>query len=62
MTIILILLWYPAPYFMAAGGWQGLRIAAPIDLILGPLLAFIVLNKKKGTKKLIGDMTVIVIL
>jgi len=54
-----LLLWYPLPYFTAAGGWQGLQIAAPIDLVLGPLLTLIVVNKNKEKSKIIFDLVVI---
>jgi hypothetical protein len=59
VTFILSSLWYPAPYFLAAGGWQGLQIAAPIDLVLGPLLTLVVVNKHKTKSKIIFDLVVI---
>jgi hypothetical protein len=58
----LLFIWYPAPYFSVSGGWQGIKIAAGIDLVLGPLLTLIVYDTKKSRQKLLGDLTVIVIL
>lgn len=59
---ILIFVWYPAPHFTASGGWQGLKIAAGVDLVLGPLLTLIVFDIAKLRKKLIGDLMVIALL
>ncbi|MCL4161134.1 UNVERIFIED_CONTAM: hypothetical protein GTU68_045381, partial [Idotea baltica] len=59
---ILIFFWYPAPHFSASGGWQGLKIAASVDLVLGPLLTFIVFDPDKTKKKLIGDLVIIALI
>lgn len=45
--------WYPAPLFFTDGGWQGLRIMALIDLVLGPALTFLVYNPAK-TRRALG--------
>lgn len=59
---ILIFVWYPTPHFTASGGWQGLKIAAGVDLVLGPLLTLIIFDIAKSRKKLVGDLVVIVLL
>ncbi|MBU2885419.1 hypothetical protein KO507_06565 [Gilvimarinus agarilyticus] len=51
--------WFPAGLFQA-GAWQGLKIIAFVDLILGPVLTFIVFNTKK--KSLRWDLTAVGIL
>lgn len=51
--------WYPPPHFSASGGWQGLKIVASVDLVLGPLLTLIVFDLSKGVKKLLFDLTLI---
>ncbi|WP_137939515.1 hypothetical protein [Chitinivorax sp. B] len=57
---ICIYLWYPGPFFWIDGGWQGLRIAAPVDLVLGPLLTLIIfVPGKRGLK---FDLVVIAML
>ncbi len=59
----LLFLWYPPPYFTASGGWQGLKIAASVDLVLGPLLTFVVFDlKKKSRQKLVGDLIAIALM
>jgi len=36
--------WYPLPYFLVDGGWQGIRIVAAVDLVLGPLITFLIFD------------------
>lgn len=63
LVIFLILLffiifeWYPPPFFSSDGGWQGIRIIIGVDLVLGPLLTWIVF--KPGKPGLKFDLTVI---
>lgn len=59
-VLILIKLWYPTPFFSASGGWQGLKIIALVDLILGPLLTLIIFNDNKSRKELSIDLSLIV--
>ncbi|MEQ1635204.1 MAG: hypothetical protein ABL903_00840 [Methylococcales bacterium] len=56
---ILITLWYPEPYFTASGGWQGLKIVAGIDVVLGPLLTLIIFNPSKSQRELSIDLSII---
>lgn len=57
---ILLFFWYPSPYFSASGGWQGLRLVAAVDLVLGPVVTLIVFNLKKSRRELVMDMSVVV--
>ena len=52
--------WYPEPFFTAQGGWQGIRLMAFVDLVLGPTLTLIVYNHLKQRKYIIFDISVIV--
>jgi len=49
--------WYPDFFFASDGGWQGIRIVALVDLVLGPVLTLIVY--KKGKPSLRFDLTCI---
>jgi len=66
LVIFLVLLyfilvhWYPHPLFGTDGGWQGIRLIAAVDIILGPLLTFIVFNKSKPRLKL--DLAIIALI
>ncbi len=51
------IIWYPDDLFWMDGGWQGLQIIAPIDLVLGPALTLCFYRPWK--KHLKFDMTAI---
>lgn len=51
--------WYPEPFFTAQGGWQGIRLMALVDLVLGPALTLIVFNHLKKRKEIIFDLSLI---
>lgn len=52
--------WYPEPFFTAQGGWQGIQLMAFVDLVLGPVLTFIVYDQFKQRKKIVFDLSIIV--
>lgn len=60
ILFFIIFEWYPPPFFYSDGGWQGIRIIAGVDLVLGPLLTLIVFKPGKRWLKL--DLTVIAII
>ena len=60
IVAVMLLVWYPSPWFRAAGGGTLLLLLVGVDVILGPLLTFIVFNPAK--KSLVYDLAVIVML
>lgn len=52
--------WYPDFMFVWDGGWRGLQIVVPVDLVLGPLLTFVVF--RLGKPGLATDLTLILLL
>lgn len=58
--ILVFFVWYPAPLYQATGVVRIFLIVLGIDLVLGPLLTFIVYKPNKRTLKF--DLTVIVLL
>src|SRR5229473_8264521 len=57
LLFFIVFIWYPYPYFSTDGGWQGIRIVAGVDMVLGPLLTLIVFKSGKRGLKL--DLTLI---
>lgn len=57
---VIFFVWYPQPLYQATGVIKIFLIMLGIDIILGPLLTFIVYKPKKKTLKF--DLTVIVLL
>ena len=61
-VFILLQFWYPAPFFSASGGWQGLRIVAIIDIVLGPLLTLVIFSPGKPRRELVTDLSLVAIM
>ena len=53
----MMLYWFPGDLFFIDGGWQGLKLVAMVDLVLGPALTLILY--KPGKPKLVMDMSLI---
>jgi len=51
--------WYPVPYFVTDGGWQGIRIVIAVDMVLGPLLTLIIFNPAKSRRAILFDLSMI---
>lgn len=59
LSALIYFCWFPSFYFDMSGGVQGLGLVFGIDLVLGPLLTFLVFNPKKPLREKISDFTVI---
>lgn len=57
LLALMMFVWFPGKLFFIDGGWQGLKIIAPIDLVLGPALTLILYRPWKKSLKF--DMSVI---
>ena len=57
---VIFLLWYPEPYFRIGGASDIIWVLIGVDLVLGPLLTFVVFRKAK--KSLRFDLSVIVLI
>jgi hypothetical protein len=55
--LFILNIWYPSPYFQVSGLLGIMLMLATIDLIIGPLLTFIVFKPKKSSLKF--DLSVI---
>ena len=57
---IIALWWFPGALISASGGWDGVKIVAAVDLVLGPLLTLVVYNITKPARELMRDLSIIV--
>lgn len=57
LAAALLYWWYPGIFFETDGGWQGIRIIAAVDLVLGPCLTLVVY--RSGKPGLAFDLTAI---
>jgi len=51
--------WYPEPYFSIDGGWQGIRLVGAVDLVLGPLITFLIFDPRKPRRDILFDLITI---
>lgn len=54
-------LWYPGPFRSLSGGQQLFLLAVLLDIVLGPLLTFVVFDVRKKRSRLVIDMIVVAI-
>ena len=57
LVAVMLLYWFPGDLFFMDGGWQGLKLVAMVDLVLGPALTLLLY--KPGKPKLVLDMSLI---
>jgi len=54
--------WYPEPYFQIDGGWQGMRLIGAVDLVLGPLITFLIFDLRKKRRAILFDLGTILVI
>lgn len=59
---LMLRLWFPTPLFTTDGGSLGLKLLLVVDLVLGPMLTFVVFNPQKARRLMVLDLSVIAIL
>jgi len=59
VTSVVKLVWYPAPYDQLCGGLNLLFLVIGVDLVLGPLLTFVVFDLKKSKSELVRDLVIV---
>lgn len=56
---LVFLLWYPGDYRLLSGGRNLFLLIVSVDIVLGPLLTFVVFDLKKGWPHLRKDLAII---
>ncbi|MDO9451984.1 MAG: hypothetical protein Q7J29_03900 [Stagnimonas sp.] len=59
---LILFRWFPTPLFTTDGGGVGLKLLLLVDLVLGPLLTFVVFNPLKARRLMVLDLAVIAML
>ncbi len=57
LVAVMLVYWFPGDLFIMDGGWEGLKLVAMVDLVLGPALTLILF--KPGKPGLKFDLSVI---
>ncbi|MFZ6755518.1 TfpX/TfpZ family type IV pilin accessory protein [Undibacterium sp. Dicai25W] len=58
-ALVILLLWYPWPLSEMSGGWSLLLLVCSVDVVLGPLLTFVIFDTRKPRSEIIRDLTII---
>src|SRR6185312_7708044 len=61
ISALLYFLWFPPPYFIAAGASRLIILLMGVDVCIGPLLTLLVVNPRKTGRLLRLDLSVIAI-
>ena len=56
---LILVRWYPGFHFGVDGGWQGVRLMAFVDLVLGPMLTLIIFSPFKARRLIVLDLACI---
>jgi len=51
VVALVVVLWYPSPYFAAMGGEVLLRLLIGVDVVIGPLITLIIFDARKPRLK-----------
>lgn len=60
--VVVFGLWYPYPYREISGGQSLFWLIVTVDIVLGPLLTWIVFDRRKPRTELVRDVSVIAVL
>lgn len=58
-ALVVFFLWYPYPYSKISGGLKMFWVLVAIDIVVGPVLTFIVFTPTKKRRELLFDLSVI---
>lgn len=56
---LIYFVWYPKPFYELSGGRSLIELIFAVDLVLGPLLTFVVFNKKKTVQHNAMDISIV---
>ena len=62
VVAVMLLVWYPEPFFTAMGGNELVMILVAVDVVLGPLITLIIFNPGKARRLIRLDLSVIAVL
>lgn len=52
LVLMMLVYWFPGDLFLMDGGWEGLKLVAMVDLVLGPALTLILFKPGKPGLKM----------
>ena len=58
-ALLVLALWYPYPYREISDGRILFQLVVMVDVIMGPLITFVIFNSAKPRKELVGDLAIV---
>ena len=62
VATLVFVFWYPGPYRTLSGGTELFLLVVGVDLALGPLITFVIFDRRKPFNELRRDIAVVVVL
>lgn len=59
--LVVFYIWYPYPFHIIHAAKDVVSILIAVDLVLGPLLTFVIFNQNKPVKELARDISIIIL-
>lgn len=59
---LVLLVWYPHPYDKLSGGRELFFLVVGVDIVCGPLLTFVLYDRKKPRRELVRDLSLVVVI
>lgn len=61
LLAVVYFIWYPHPYHTVQSVFDVVKLLIGVDLVLGPLLMFVIFNLSKPRRELVRDVSIIVL-
>jgi hypothetical protein len=59
---LVFLVWYPETYRAMSGGTELFQLVVGVDVILGPVITFVIFDRRKPVRELVRDLGIVVAL
>ena len=62
IVAVSVFIWFPYPYYVIDGTLRALLIIFCVDIVIGPIITFVVSNNQKSYRELIFDFSIVLAL
>jgi hypothetical protein len=62
VAALVFVIWYPWPYHDLSGGTELFGLVVGCDVVLGPVITFVIFNRRKPRSELVRDLGIVVAL
>lgn len=61
-ALLVFTVWYPYPYREISGGRELFLLVVAVDVVLGPLMTFVIFNRRKPRSELLRDLSMVALI